>query len=136
MKKRILIPLMLLFLFSILLSSCAPRGRGIIGDTSTGNRHSGIRGKSQRGLSHLTRPKKPVGKRKKVPLAVKKRQMRQYKVEFLRNSPNIYGLFLSPLLGLDVPSYASRPKIDDSRLNLTSHFGGVSNFAFETPPEF
>ncbi|MBQ9796343.1 MAG: hypothetical protein IJW50_01350 [Clostridia bacterium] len=60
--------------------------------------------------------------------------MRQDKVEFLRNSPNIYGLFLSPLLGLDVPSYASRPKIDDSRLNLTSPFGGVSNFAFETPP--
>jgi hypothetical protein len=37
-------------------------------------------------------------------------------------------------LGLDVPSYASRPKIDDSRLNLPSPFGGVSNFAFETPP--
>jgi hypothetical protein len=62
--------------------------------------------------------------------------MRQDKVEFLRNSPNIYGLFLSPLLGLDVPSYASRPKIDDSRLNLTIPFGGVSNFAFETPPDF
>ena len=61
--------------------------------------------------------------------------MRQDKVEFLRNSPNIYELFLSPLLGLDVPSYASRPKIDDSRLNLTSPSGGVSNFAFETPPD-
>jgi hypothetical protein len=77
---------------------------------------------------------KARGEKKKVPLAVKKRQMRQYKVEFLRNSPNYYGLFLSPLLGLDVPSYASRPKIDDSRLNLPSPFGGVSNFAFETPP--
>ena len=44
---------------------------------------------------------KARGEKKKVPLAVKKRQMRQYKVEFLRNSPNYYGLFLSPLLGLD-----------------------------------
>ena len=44
---------------------------------------------------------KARGEKKKVPLAVKKRQMRQYKVEFLRNSPNYYGLFLPPFRGLD-----------------------------------
>jgi len=45
------------------------------------------------GAATFDETEKARGTKKKAPLAVKKRQMRQYKVEFLRNSPNITGFF-------------------------------------------
>ena len=44
-------------------------------------------------------------------------------VQFLHNSPILLGLFLPLTSGLDAPLYASRSKVDASRLNLQAKFG-------------